>query len=235
MTIVLLVFGLGLLLAGGEALVRGSVALAQHFGLSPLVIGLVLVGFGTSAPELVVCIQAALSGAPDIAVGNVVGSNIANILLILGVVAAIRSIACRPEAFYRDGSVLAMSTIFVVGATMVGVISRPIGVTYVLALLVYLALTYLKETRENDASAELRAEEGEQFEKLPTSIALSWFMLIGGIAVTILGANFVVSSAVDIARTFGVSETLIGLTLVAIGTSLPELTAGIVAAVRGAR
>ena len=136
--------GLVLLMSGGELLVRGSVALARRFGVSPLLIGLTLVGFGTSTPELITSLQAALVGSPGIAVGNVIGSNIANILLILGLAAAISPLACRPAAFYRDGTVLAGSAIACAAAALGGSLGRVPGAVFLALLAAYVVFTYLR-------------------------------------------------------------------------------------------
>ena len=225
--------GLLLLLAGGEALVRGSVAVATRLGLSPLVIGLTLVGLGTSAPELVACIEAALIGAPGLAVGNIVGSNIANILLILGISALLLPVATKREAFTRDGAVLAATTIvFVAVVTLAGAVGRGTGIAFLALLAAYLVWTYVTERRAPDAAGVRYAEEAE--EVMPRGMPL-WAALafaVGGIAAVVFGADLLVRGAIEIAREVGLSETVIGLTLVAVGTSLPELATSIVAAAR---
>ena len=142
-----LVFGLLLLVAGGEALVRGAVALAGRLGVSPLMIGLTVVGFGTSAPELVTSLQAALTGSPGIAVGNVVGSNIANILLILGVAAVLMPFAVSRSAFKRDGTAVVAAALACVAVVMTGMLSRPAGAVLLVGLAAYLVIAYRGERR----------------------------------------------------------------------------------------
>ncbi len=232
LSMALLAAGFVLLLVGGESLVRGSVGAARRLGVSPLLIGLTLVGFGTSTPELLTSVQAALAGSPGIAVGNVVGSNIANILLILGVAAVLRPIACHPAAFRRDGSVLAASAVVVAGLAVAGTIGRGSGTVLVLLLLAYLGYTYVSETRRPDAEAERHVREAEVAGPPPGPLWRNVLYAVGGIAVTILGARLLVDGAIGLARLAGISEAVIGLTVVAVGTSLPELVTSIIAAIR---
>ena len=227
----ILVVGLALLLAGGEALVRGSVVVASRLGVSRLVIGLTLVGFGTSMPELVASLKAAMAGAPGIAVGNIVGSNIANILLILGVSATILAIPVDRAAFRRDGTVLALVSLAMLAVVVIGNLSRPAGLVFLVALAVYTVGTYLSERRGgaaadvHDAEADIADLPGMSF---PAAAGLS----VVGIAGVVYGAQLLVEAAVQIATALGLSEAIIGLTLVAIGTSLPELVTSITAALR---
>jgi cation:H+ antiporter len=231
--VVLLAAGFALLLVGGESLVRGSVGAARRLGVSPLVIGLTLVGFGTSTPELLTSVQAALAGSPGIAVGNVVGSNIANILLILGIAAVLRPIACQPAAFYRDGSVLAASAVLITGMALTGSIGRVSGGVLVALLAAYLVYTYRTEQRRPEAPPAARhAREAEAAEPPPGPLWRNLLFAAGGIALTVLGARLLVDGAIQLAREAGVSEAVIGLTVVAVGTSLPELVTSIVAAIK---
>jgi len=232
MTAVELVIGLALLLGGGEALVRGSVAVAMRLGVSPLLIGLTLVGFGTSTPELVASLKAALMGSPGIAVGNIVGSNIANILLILGISALILPMATSPQAFRRDGVVLFVPAALLVAVVLVGYLGRPAGALFVAALAAYTLYTFFTERRTHGANA--RVHEAEAAEVAPRNLALvpAIAFTVGGIAGVVIGAGFLVEAAIVIASTAGLSETVIGLTLVAVGTSLPELVTSVMAAIR---
>jgi len=227
-----LAIGLVLLLGGGEALVRGSVGVAIRLDISPLVIGLTLVGFGTSAPELVACIQAALAGAPGIAIGNIVGSNIANILLILGVAAVITPIVTTREAFGRDGSVLIAASLALLAAVLAGTIGRWTGAALIVMLAGYLGYTYVTERSTPDAAAQVYAAEVEEVAPRTASLAILLLLALGGIAGVVVGADLLVDAAIAVARDFGVSEAVIGLTLVAVGTSLPELATSVVAAFR---
>ncbi|MCU0730510.1 MAG: calcium/sodium antiporter [Hyphomonas sp.] len=232
MTILLLIVGLVFLVAGGELLVRGAVQLAQKFRISPLLIGLTLVGFGTSTPELVTSLQAAFAGSPGIAVGNVVGSNTANILLILGITALIFPVAVARDTFRRDGVVLGLSTLMCLGAVLYGQLTPLLGAIFVASLAGYIIYAFRQERQSNaaaDAAAGIAtAAPGPSL----GGIALDLVFVIGGLALTILGARFLVTSAIDIARDFNVSETVIGLTIVAVGTSLPELVTSVMAALR---
>ncbi len=224
-----LILGFALLVAGGEALVRGAVSVASRYGVSPLLIGLTLVGFGTSAPELVTSLQAAWDGFPGIAVGNVVGSNIANILFILGVAAVIMPMAIDPIAFRRDGTALAIATVLAIGVILYGSLDRWMGSVLLVALLTYVWIAYKTDrvvvaVGEPDIAIEVPLIHG--------SIWSAFGLVFGGIAVTILGARFTVDAAVTLALLWGMSETVVGLTVVALGTSLPELVTSVMAALR---
>lgn len=224
--------GLAFLFAGGELLVRGSVALARRLGVSPLLIGLTLVGFGTSTPELMTSIEAALIGSPGISIGNVVGSNTANILLILGLAALIAPIACEPRAFYRDAAAMAVAALACLGAALAGAIGRGAGVGFIALLLAYLVHTYRRERRSHDASAVLHEREAVLAEPGPHVLWLSLAFAVGGIALTIYGAHLLVGGAVALAGALGIEDTIVGLTIVAVGTSLPELVASVAASLR---
>jgi cation:H+ antiporter len=225
--------GLILLLVGGDVLVRGAVSLAQCIGVSPLVIGLTVVAFGTSAPELVVCVNAALSGAPEMAIGNVVGSNIANILLILGAAGLVMPIAINPRGFLNDSAVLVGGSGVFVVVCLFGVIPLASGIVLLAGFAAFLYYSYWRETRGGDRRAEHMVEEVEEMPGMPASLWLAWVMLLGGLAAVLYGADLLVGGGITMARAFGVSEEVIGLTLVAVGTSLPELAASVVAAFRG--
>lgn len=232
LNVILLLLGVALLAAGGEALIRGSLAAAKRLGISPLLSGLVIVGFGTSAPELVVSIDAAVNGRPDIAIGNIVGSNIGNVLLILGICALITPLTVKPLALRRDAiTVVAASLLFLflVGGSA---LNQTDGLIFLLALFVYLLWAYYSERSCSAPAAELHKAEAEELSLMPktvfwivAAVLLGLLLLIGGSQVLLLGA-------VGIADHFGVSEAVIGLTLVAVGTSLPELSISVIAAIR---
>lgn len=230
MTITLLLLGgLVLLAVGGELLVRGAVGLSQLLKISPLLAGLTIVGFGTSAPELATSIQAALSGSPAISLGNVIGSNIANILLVLGLSALLMPLVVRPDAFKRDALALGGSTALCAGAIMTGTITALVGGVLVAALAGYLFWAYRSEKLDHDAEAE--RHEAELADTMPKSHN-PWvlgLMVIAGLAAAIYGARLLVDGAVQLATAAGLSEAVIGLTIVAVGTSLPELIACLVA------
>lgn len=230
--LLLLVLGVALLSIGGEALIRGALAAAKRLGVSPLLSGLVIVGFGTSSPELVVSVDAAWNQQPDIAIGNVVGSNIANVLLILGICAVISPMAVRPLALSRDATtVVAASLLFVVlvGGSALG---RPDAVVLLLAFVAYLTWAYRSERSAHTPAAELHEAEAAELTALPESTAWTVAYVVIGLALLILGSQILLAGAIGLAERFGVSEAVIGLTLVAVGTSLPELAISVVAAIR---
>lgn len=228
--------GLGLvgLVLGGDWLVRGAVSVAKALGVSPVVIGLTLVGFGTSTPELVTSLQAALSGAPGIAIGNVVGSNIGNILLILGIGACIAPVVVPRDVLRRDGTVVALATALCVAMVLLGDMGRLAGGLFVLALLGYLALVLVQDLRGAPTpAAEVYAHEAAVLPavEMPTWRALA--LALAGLVVTILGARALVAGAVGLAEGAGIPQAVIGLTIVAIGTSLPELVTTVIAMRKG--
>lgn len=222
MNLILVAFGLVALLVGGDLLVRGAVGVARRFGVSPMVIGLTLVGFGTSAPELVTSLSAALSGVPAIALGNVVGSNIANILLILGVAALIRPVAAHMPSMPREALWVGGSAVLLVPLALTGQIATWVGAGLLALLGAYLWGAF----RSTNGPAE---DLSIPADPLPKASVL----LVLGLALTIGGAIALVDGATGIARLYGVPEAVIGLTLVAVGTSLPELATTIMAARRG--
>jgi cation:H+ antiporter len=228
MTLLELFAGLLVLLAGGDSLVRGASRLARSLGVSPLFIGLVLVGFGTSTPELVTSVQAALIGSPGIAIGNIVGSNLANILLILGLTAIIAPVPAPRASLLRDGVLVVATAILMALLAGVGTFGRVTGLVLLAVLAAYLAYAWRMERSDG---AEARADIPHPEEKpSPASLAKNIALTLGGLIGVMLGGRFLVNAAVDIAETIGVSQAVIGLTVVAIGTSLPELVASMIAA-----
>lgn len=233
-----LLAGLVLLVAGGETLVRGASALAARMGVSALLVGLTVVGFGTSTPELVTSLQAAFAGSPGIAVGNVVGSNTANILLILGATALIAAVPVSRSAFRRDGTALVLATAAGVAVVLAGTLARPAGLALLVGLVAYIAYAYWSE-RRGGADAFAATVPGATTSGAVAPIAVAAYsplvatvLAVGGIALTVLGARFLVGGATELATQLGVSEAVIGLSVVAVGTSLPELVTGVVAALR---
>ncbi|MGF1592120.1 MAG: calcium/sodium antiporter [Kiloniellaceae bacterium] len=228
-----LIGGLGLLLICGDLFVRGAVGVAERLGVSPLVIGLTLVGFGTSLPELVASLEAARLGSPGIAVGNVVGSNIANVLLILGISALIAPIAVAPGTFRLNGPVLLGATLLAILVFFLGEIGRWWGLAFVLLLAGYTGTAYWGGRHGLDQPAMTHmAEEIEAVPPRRAALGLYLGFTVLGLAGIVLGANLLISGAVALAREFGISETVIGLTIVAVGTSLPELVTSVIAAFR---
>lgn len=232
MTWIELIAGLLLLLGGGEALVKGSVAVAFRLGVSPMLIGLTLVGYGTSTPELVASLDAAGRGSPGIAVGNVVGSNIVNVLLILGLSALIAPISTTKKAFWRDGAVLLGASFLLFIFVLLGTLSRFVGAAFLVLLVGYTVLTYFTERGDGSASAVMHEDEANMLRSSEMPLSVGLILAFGGIAAVIFGASILVPAAIKIANTFGLSQTAVGLTLVAVGTSLPEMVVSVVAAIR---
>ena len=232
MTYLMVLGGLILLFIGGEGLVRGSVSVARKLNISELVIGLTLVGFGTSVPELVTSLRAINEGAVGIAVGNVVGSNIANVLLVLGVAAVIHPIITNPRALMRDTSIMVIVTAILCALIWFDLFSRLAGIMLVAALLAYIAFSLFADQTAGDKAADMHAEEGEIVEA-NYGFVLGILIAIAGLAGVVIGAKLLVDGGVIIARDFGISETVIGLSIVAVGTSLPELATSAIAAFRG--
>lgn len=229
-----IVAGMALLLGGGEALVRGAVAIARRLGVSPLLIGLTLVGYGTSTPELVASLEAAFVGVPDVALGNVVGSNIANVLLILGVAVLVSPVRIEPSSFHRDAVALTVSAVAAVVLAATGEVGRLAGLILVGLVLLYTVVTYRAEAAKPDEWGAILAAEGELKDGgRPLAPGKAAAFALGGIVATVVGAGLLIDGAVTLARGIGVSELVIGLTLVAVGTSLPELATSLVAAWRG--
>ncbi len=222
--------GLVLLLLGAEVMIRGAVAMARRARISPHVIGLTVIAFGTSAPELFVSLKAALHGSPGIAIGNVVGSNIANILLMIGTVGVVTPFVCRGAPLKRDGMVLVLATVLFVAAGLHGMIERWHAMLMLTLLVGYLYYCYREERRAGAES--LHAKEVAEFDQLPTSLWRSAMYTVGGLIAVLAGARFLVDGAIVVARVAGISETVIGVTVVAVGTSLPELATTVVAAMR---
>ena len=223
MTYALFILGLVILVAGGEFLVRGASAIARTFHLSPLLIGLTIVGFGTSAPELIVSVQAALAGQPGIAIGNVIGSNIGNILLILGISALIAPLVIPGRKLWRDLAFMlaAAATLWVM--LLDGQVTRVDGLILLAGLAAFLVVAFI-------AGQGHPPEDGDTETFGPNW--KPWVMTGAGLVALVIGARFLVDSATTIARDFGISEAVIGLTIVAVGTSLPELATSVIAAFR---
>ncbi|TYP67167.1 cation:H+ antiporter [Stutzerimonas stutzeri] len=222
--LLLVLGGLALLVLGGDLLVKGSVGLSLKLGMTPLVVGLTVVAFGTSAPELLVSLSAALKGSSGIAMGNVVGSNIANVLVILGVTALVSVIVTKGHDLRESWGMMIAASLLLIGIALTGEIGRIEGAILLLALGAVL-WRQLSTGRADEAEVDgttLGAGWGR--------IAL-WLGL--GLVLLPVGANLLVNGATEIARAFGISETVIGLTLVAIGTSLPELAASVASALKG--
>ena len=223
----LILAGLALLYYGGDLLITGSVRVARHYRLPPFVIGATIMGFGTSAPELCVSILAAIKGAPEVALGNVVGSNVANIGLVLGITTFLVPVAIQPERFKRETPPLLLATALLLLFNWNQFLGRVEGLVLVACLVAYI-LRSLGSRDEGDAELE---EDHRFFPNAGLSVQ---FLLIAvGLAGLVLGAHWMVNGSVNIARSFGVSEWLIGITIVAVGTSLPEIVSSAMSALRG--
>jgi cation:H+ antiporter len=226
-----LLLGLVLLFVGGEGLVRGAAALALRLGLPPLVVGLTVVAFGTSAPELVVSINAAFEGHGAIAIGNVIGSNSLNIGLILGVTALIYPLKVQLQLLRLDLPIMLGVSVLAVGLLVDLHVSRIEGALLFAGLLGYTTFTVI-QARKARTSPTVRAEFAEAMPEVRGSIWRDLLFVGAGLALLIAGSHFLVDGAVILARSFGISEAVIGLTIVAVGTSMPELVACLVAAVK---
>ncbi|MEO1045830.1 MAG: calcium/sodium antiporter [Pseudomonadota bacterium] len=260
-SILLLIVGLALLVGGGELLVRGAVRLADRLGVSPLIVSIVIIGFGTSAPELAASIEASRIGAPGIAWGNVIGSNLANSLLILGATATVGRLAVTRGPLWRDGGVVIVATFMLWMLAMDGNIGRLWGVAMLALLIGYLSYAVIQEKRSGGvtaagdfgiANAEILGVDEEPGEALDDAVEIaarpeasgilglyyrypvpsSLVILLIGLGLILGGGSMLVEQAVVIAGAFGLSETLIGITVIAMGTSAPELVTSLVAALR---
>ena len=252
MSYIFILLGILLLIKGGDYLIEGSVVIARRAKLSPMIIGLTVIGFGTSMPELCVSAQAAWTGSSGIALGNVAGSNISNIALILGVTALIHPIPAKPDILRRGMPVFVLALCIIIAVAVNGTIERWMGMTMVGLLIIYLIVEIRRSRKieaaksktastkvSKDASSSADVNETDSVKDMPLWKALS--VVILSLAAMVWGSDMLVSGASDIAHTIGDSmgvdpvamERIIGLTIVAVGTSLPELCASVIAARKG--
>ena len=232
--IVYILLGLALLVKGGDYLVDGSVAIAKRAKLSEMVIGLTVVGFGTSMPELLVSAQSAWMGNSGIAIGNVVGSNISNIALILGVTSIIHVIPAQKITLKIDLPFMLLSFVLFVAIAMTGSVGRVAGVIGVLMLICFVSYQVRQSRKANKAKEAIAKENPEANEDAePMALWKAILLVIVSFLAMVFGANILVEGASNIARLLGVTDRIIGLTIVAIGTSLPELFSSVMAAVKG--
>jgi cation:H+ antiporter len=224
LTYLLFTIGLVALFFGGEYLVKGASAIARRFNMSPMLIGLTIVGFGTSTPELLVSLQAALENQPGIAIGNILGSNIANILLILGISALIAPLVIPFSRLRNDLVVMVLVSAGLWAIMLDGSLSRIEGIAMLIGLAAYILFAIKSGAGHEDTDDS----------PLPAQWK-GWAMTAGGLVVLMVGARLLVDSAVIIASSYGISEAVIGLTIVAVGTSLPEMATSVIAAIRGQR
>lgn len=234
--VVLILAGLVLLVAGGELLVRGASTLAKLAKIDPLLVGLTVVALGTSAPEMAVCLYATLAGQPDMALGNVIGSNIANVLLILGVSAMVAPLVVSIRLVRLDVPVMIVASIALFVMAWSGRIGRLDGAILLTGLVVYMAWLFWQIRREKQPLSMLAATEpGDDKPRNKKNIWVQLVLITLSIGLLVLGSNWLVQGASEIARYMGVSDLVIGLTIVAVGTSLPELSASLMAVLRGNR
>lgn len=232
----LFVVGLVLLTYGADVLVKGASQMALALGISPLVIGLTVVAFGTSAPEMAVSTVSAWEGTPDIAIGNVVGSNIFNVLFILGVSALLVPLVVSQQLVRLDVPIMIGASLLVMVMALDGNISRLDGALLFAGIIAYTSFLIIKSRRESQA---IRQEYTDNVTETVDGAATSWLksaaLVIAGLVMLVLGSRWLVNGAVEFARMFGVSELVIGLTIVAAGTSLPEVATSVMASLRNER
>ncbi|MBS4032832.1 MAG: calcium/sodium antiporter [Ignavibacterium sp.] len=222
--------GLLMLFAGAEGLIRGSSSLALRVGITPLVVGLIVVAFGTSSPELVVSLKAAIEGNGDISLGNVIGSNIANIALVLGVAAFIRPLKVNAVVIRREIPLMIFISLIFVIFLINREISRIEGIIFFIGIIVYSIVSVFLARKEKNKDIEDEYIEGVA--KKPLKIWQAIPFIIIGLALLVYGANLFLEASVEIAKRIGMSQAVIGLTIVAIGTSLPELVTSSVASIK---
>jgi len=216
-----------MLFAGAEGLIRGSSSLALRVGITPLVIGLTVVAFGTSSPELVVSLKAALDGSGDISLGNVIGSNIANIALILGIAALIRPLKVQAQVIKREVPIMILVTLLLFIFLINNEINRLEGVIFFIGIIIYSFISVVLAKKEKNKKVE--AEFAEGVAKKTLKIWMAILFIIVGLMFLVYGSNLFLEAAVEIAKILGMSEAVIGLTIIALGTSLPELVTSAVA------
>lgn len=229
---ILLLVGLVLLLVGGDWLVRGSVGLAEKLKVPPLIIGLTIVSFGTSAPELFVSVNSALSGADGIAIGNIVGSNIANVLMVLGVPAIFWAMKCDEKGIGRNILMMIGVSVLFIGMMQKGSLTRFDGLVLIFILLLFL-FEQFKSAKKARKTTEEKFDYHDEVDNIPSSYREIFITLIIGFIFLPIGAELTVNAAILIAKYWGIAHEVIGLTVVAIGTSLPELATTLMAMKRG--
>ncbi len=231
MNLIFLVAGLAVLVFAGDMLIKGSVGLAEKLSIPPLIIGLTVVAFGTSAPELFISVQAALWGSSGIAIGNIVGSNIANVLLVIGIPALIAPSRCDDAGVGRNILVMLGFSVVFMAMLAGGTLNRIEGVILLLLLAAFL-FDQFKSARQANSEVAASLDYHDEVSNIPHSNAKVAVLILLGLIGLPLGADITVDSSVEIARRLNVSEEAIGLTIVAIGTSLPELVTSLMAVVR---
>jgi cation:H+ antiporter len=222
--VIFFLLGFGLLYVGGESTLRGTLALAHKLKLSKLLVSALVIGFGTSLPELTVSLEAVLTGYPDIALGNIIGSNTANILLVIAIAAILSPIFTSEKSATKDVMVMLLCTLALIVVKTLDLLNGMVGIAFLIALSLYVFFSYRSDVADKN-------QQHEQAKKEKSGIKIACYCLVG-IALLIAGGHLLINSAVTIARSFNISEAVIGLTVVAIGTSLPELTTAILASIK---
>jgi cation:H+ antiporter len=233
--VLLFLLGFAALVVGAESLVRGASKIALALGISPLVVGLTIVAFGTSAPEIAVSVGAVLNGRSDIAIGNVVGSNILNVLLVLGVSALIAPLVVHSQLIRQEVPIMIGATLLLVVMLIDGRLGAVDGAILVALLIAYVTFLVLQSRAENAEIREAYEHAMESSAAWDRHWAVQVLLILAGLGLLVLGSNWLVDSAVVFARALGVSDLVIGLTVIAVGTSMPEIAASIMAALRGER
>ena len=233
-TILLFIAGLVILIVGADLLVRGASRLAAAFGVSPLVIGLTIVAIGTASPEIAVSLQAAVNGQGDLTLGNVLGSNIFNILFILGITALLAPIVIAQQLIRKDVPIMLGVSLLALGLASDGNLGFGDGMVLLSGMVVYVVFALRQSRLESKKVQDEYADEFAAKEPLTTqNMLLNMFFILAGLGLLVWGSRWLVDSAVFIAKALGVSELVIGLTIVAVGTSLPEVATSIIAALKG--
>lgn len=228
----ILALGFVLLISGAELLVRGAARLATNFGVPALVVGLTVVAFGTSAPELAVSIRSAWAGQAELAVANVVGSNIINVLFILGATAVIAPLIVSQQLIRQDVPIMVIVSLALVAMAWSGSITRWNAILLCVGLVVYMGFLFYQGRKQGKITPD---EDVDEILQTPKPLGHNLILVVAGLVLLVVGARWLVDSAVSIASAMGVSEAVVGLTIVAAGTSLPELMTSIIAAIKGER
>lgn len=232
--ILVLLAGLVLLVVGAELLVRGASDVATRFGISPLIVGLTIVAYGTSSPEMAVSIQSGLAGNADIALGNVVGSNIFNVLMILGIAALIAPMMVANQLIRIDVPIMIGVSVLALVFGADGKISRVDGIILFILAILYTAFQIYEGRKQSRANALQNSENGNFEPRItPQRLLINAGLILAGLVLLVLGSQFLIDSSISIAKVLGVSDLVIGLTIVAAGTSLPELASSVIASIKG--
>jgi len=235
MTTLFFLLGLAALVSGAELLVRGAGRLAGSMGISPLVVGLTVVAFGTSAPEIAVSVSAVMAGNTDLSIGNVVGSNIFNVLFILGVSALIAPLVVNAQIIRQEIPILIGASVLLFVLTLDGTLGSMESALLLALLVVYTIFLIVESRRESKQTQDEYARENQKTSAWDSRLSVQLLLIAAGLALLVLGSEWLVDSAVIFAKALGVSDVVIGLTIVAAGTSMPEVATSVMAAIKGER